>query len=125
MKYPGSCHCGAIRFEVNAPEKLECLECNCSICAKVGYLHLVVPKSAFTLLSGEQAITTYTWNTGVAKHTFCKVCGVKPFYVPRSNPDGYSVNVRCLDPWPENLTINKFDGQNWEDNAGEIAHLSQ
>lgn len=125
MKFNGSCHCGAITFEVDAPEKPECLECNCSICSKVGYLHLVVPKSKFTLLSGEEAIATYTWNTGVAKHTFCKVCGVKPFYIPRSNPDGYSVNVRCLDPWPENLTIKKFDGQNWEENAREIAHLSQ
>ncbi len=124
MKYQGSCHCGKIQFEVEAPEALECLECNCSICSKLGYLHLVVPQSRFRLLSGEDAIATYTWNTGVAKHTFCKYCGVKPFYVPRSNPDGYSVNVRSLDPWPENLIIKKFDGQNWEQNAGKISHLS-
>src|SRR3989344_2965363 len=98
MKYTGSCHCGAIRFDVEARE------CNCSMCSRVGFLHLIVPKSKLTLLQGREHITTYTFNTGVAKHTFCRTCGIKPFYVPRSNPDGYSVNVRCLDPPPAKLT---------------------
>lgn len=125
MKYQGSCHCGAIRFEVEAPEHVYASECNCSMCSKAGYIHLIVPKSRFTLLEGEDDITTYTFNTGVAKHTFCKTCGIKPFYIPRSNPDGYSVNVRCLDPQPQKLTIEQFDGRHWEQHAHEVAHLSQ
>ncbi|OGI61475.1 MAG: aldehyde-activating protein [Candidatus Muproteobacteria bacterium RBG_16_60_9] len=125
MKYPGSCHCGAIRFDVEAPEHIEASECNCSMCSRVGFLHLIVPKSKLTLLQGREHITTYTFNTGVAKHTFCKICGIKPFYVPRSNPDGYSVNVRCLDPPPANLTIKPFDGKNWEQHADALAHLSR
>lgn len=125
MIYAGGCHCGAIRFEVEAPEHIEASECNCSMCSKAGYLHLIVPKSRFKLLHGAEHITTYTFNTGVAKHTFCKVCGIKPFYVPRSNPDGYSVNVRYLEPPPARLTITPFDGRNWERHAHTVAHLSK
>ena len=125
MIYTGSCHCKAIRFEVEAPNSIEVEDCNCSICSKFGYLHLIVPKSKFTLLSGEEKLTTYTFNTGVAKHTFCSVCGAKPFYVARSNPDGIDVNLRCLDTQPQNVTIVPFDGQNWEDNAASLAHKSQ
>lgn len=125
MKYHGSCHCGALQFEVEAPEHIEASECNCSICSKSGYLHLIVPRSKFKLLRGAEHITTYTFNTGVAKHTFCKICGIKPFYVPRSNPDGYSVNVRCLEPQPARLTVTPFDGRNWEQHAHTVAHLSK
>ena len=125
MIHQGSCHCGAIAFEVEAPDVPDCTQCNCSICSKAGFLHLIVPQSKFRLLRGEEAITTYTWGTGVAKHTFCKVCGIKPFYTPRSNPDGVDVNVRCLDPVPTHLNISAFDGQNWEAHAHEIAHLSR
>ena len=125
MKYTGGCHCGAVRFEVEAPEHIEASECNCSICSKSGYLHLIVPTSRFKLVRGAEQLTTYTFNTGIAKHTFCKICGIKPFYVPRSNPDGYSVNVRCLDPQPVKLTIEPFDGRNWEQHAHAVAHLSK
>jgi len=125
MKYQGSCHCGGIRFEVEAPDDLQVEECNCSICAKSGFLHLIVPKSKFRLLSPEDNIVTYTFNTGAAKHTFCKTCGIKPFYVPRSNPDGYDINVRCLDTKPRSITIEQFDGQNWENHAHKLAHKSQ
>lgn len=125
MRYEGGCHCGAIAFEIDAPEVIECTDCNCSICAKAGFLHLILPKSKFKLVAGEDSITTYTFNTGVAKHTFCKICGVKPFYIPRSNPDGIDINVRCLNPIPGNLKIEKFDGQNWEQHAHKVAHLSQ
>jgi len=90
-----------------------------------GYIHLIVSKSAFRLLQGKDSLTTYTFNTGVAQHYFCRVCGIKPFYIPRSNPDGYAVNVRCLDPQPDNITIKEFDGQNWEAHAGELRHLSK
>ena len=124
MLYRGSCHCGAVSFEVEAPEEIVAHECNCSICAKAGFLHLIVPKRDFELLTGADAITTYTFNSGVARHTFCKVCGVKAFYAPRSNPDGVDVNVRCLDTVPASLTIEPFDGRNWEQNAGSLKHLS-
>lgn len=125
MLYQGRCHCGALQFEVEAAEDLALHECNCSMCSKVGYLHLIVPRAKFRLLSGQDNITTYTFNTGVAKHTFCQTCGVKPFYTPRSNPHGVSVNFRCLSTQPHSYTIEPFDGQNWEANAATLAHLSQ
>jgi len=113
--HTGGCHCGRVRFEVTAPAAISVAECNCSICAKSAYLHLVVPKSRFRLLQGEESITTYTFNTGVAKHYFCKVCGIKSFYVPRSDPDGISVNARCLDPGTvTRMDVRPFDGRNWE-----------
>jgi hypothetical protein len=125
MKYSGSCHCGAVRFEIEAPDVLEAERCNCSICTKSGYLHLILPLARFRLVAGEDAITTYTFNTGVAKHTFCRVCGVKPFYTPRSNPDGIDINVNCLDTPPAELTIVEFDGRNWERNAHPLVHKSR
>ena len=125
MKYQGSCHCKSIRFEVEAPESVEVEDCNCSICSKSGYLHLIVPRDQFTLLSGEQELSTYTFNTHVAKHHFCRHCGIKPFYVPRSNPDGIDVNVNCLDTRPAQVRITPFDGQHWEANAAALAHKSR
>ena len=125
MLYRGACHCGSVVFEVEAPERVECAECNCSICSKSGNLHLIVPKSRFKLLRGESVLTTYTFNTGVARHLFCKTCGIKAFYIPRSNPDGFSVNVHCLEPPPREVVIEKFDGQNWEKHAHTLTHLSQ
>ena len=124
MKYRGSCHCGAIQFEIEAPNEIEVEDCNCTICAKTGFLHLILPLNKFELLSGQDAITTYTFNTGVAKHTFCKKCGVKPFYTPRSNPDGIDINVRCLDTRPDKINVVVFDGQNWEEHAHKVAHKS-
>ena len=125
MIYKGSCHCGAVQFEVDAPETITCQDCNCSICSKSGYLHLIVPKSRFKLLHGEGNLTTYTFDTGEAKHKFCKTCGIKSFYIPRSNPDGYDINVRCLDPQPHELTVEEFDGKNWELHAHKLSHLSE
>lgn len=99
--------------------------CNCSICAKTGFLHLIVPRADFRLISGAEQLATYTFNTGVARHLFCNVCGVKSFYVPRSNPDGYSINLRCLDPGTfEHVTYENFDGQHWEQHGAGLAHLS-
>jgi hypothetical protein len=97
VAHQGSCHCGAVRFEVDAPARLKVLECNCSICRMTGFLHLIVPRSRFRLTSGADMLCEYRFNTGTARHLFCRACGVKSFYVPRSNPDGYSVNARCLD----------------------------
>lgn len=126
ITHAGGCHCGRVRFEVMAPAEVEASECNCSICGKSGFLHLIVPKSRFRLLQGEDDLATYTFNTGIAKHLFCKICGIKSFYVPRSNPDGFSVNVRCLDPGSvKKLCIIPFDGQNWERHGEELADLSR
>jgi hypothetical protein len=125
MIYKGGCHCGAVRFEVDAPEVVRCQECNCSICSKSGYLHLIVPRSKFNLLQGQENLSTYTFGTGVARHMFCKTCGIKSFYVPRSNPDGYDINVRCLDTQPRKVVVEPFDGKNWELNAHALAHLSK
>ena len=123
--HTGGCHCGAVRFEIEAPAEISASDCNCSICAKAGFLHLFVSRSNFVLLSGENDFTTYTFNTGVAKHMFCRHCGVKSFYVPRSHPDGYSVNVRCLDPETiDSIDITPFDGRNWEQNISELSPIS-
>lgn len=125
MIYNGSCHCGAVRFEVDAPEVLEADRCNCSICRKSGFLHLIVPLERFRMLQGSEALETYTFHTGVARHTFCRTCGIKPFYTPRSNPDGIDVNVNCLDTDPQRVEITEFDGRNWEQHAHRLAHKSR
>ncbi|MDO8290955.1 MAG: GFA family protein [Parvibaculum sp.] len=125
-KHQGQCHCGAVRFEVETMHDVVIDDCNCSVCTKTGFLHLIVPASRFHILQGEDQLTTYTFNTGVAKHLFCKICGVKPFYVPRSNPDGWSVNFRCLNRDEFGVVdIRPFDGQNWEANAGVLSDLSK
>jgi len=123
--HTGGCHCATVRFEVRAPAVLEVHDCNCSICARTGFLHLIVPADRFRLLRGEEALTEYRFNTGVARHLFCSVCGVKSFYVPRSNPDGFSVNFRCLDPGTvRDYAVIPFDGQNWEQFAHRLADLT-
>lgn len=120
----GGCHCGRVRFEVQAPTDLKLSECNCSICGMLGYRHLIVPRSDFKLLRGEVELTTYVFNTGVAQHFFCRHCGVKSFYVPRSHPDGISVNARCLEPGTiRSVILELFDGQHWEDHRHELAPL--
>src|SRR5574339_591834 len=124
VTHRGGCHCGAVAFEVDAPARLVVQECNCSICAASGFWHLIVPAARFRLLRGRDALSEYTFGTGVARHLFCRTCGVKSFYVPRSNPDGYSVNARCLEPRTiAKLRITPFDGRNWERHAAELAHL--
>ena len=125
MIFSGGCHCGAVRFEVEAKATAEVHECNCSIFCKSGYLHLIVPGSAFNLLAGRDNLNEYTFNSGTAKHLFCRTCGVKSFYIPRSNPDGISVNVRCLEPQPDTFQIVPFDGRNWERHADKLRHLSR
>jgi hypothetical protein len=115
----GGCHCGRVRFKVTA-DLDRVTYCNCSICSKKGFLHLIVPPEQFELLSGNDELATYTFNTGVAKHTFCKTCGIHAFYVPRSDPDKIDVNVRCIDDIDLSaLSIKRFDGRNWEQAMGE------
>ena len=110
----GSCHCGRVRFRVTADLDTVTV-CNCSICTKKGILHLIVPPERFELLSGADDLATYRFNTGTARHTFCKVCGIHPFYVPRSDPDKIDVNVRCIDDIDLTaLSPKPFDGRNWE-----------
>ena len=126
VTHKGGCHCGDVDFEVSAPPGLRVQECNCSICRMTGFLHLIVPASRFRLVTGADALTTYAFNTGTARHMFCRRCGIKSFYVPRSNPDGFSINARCLDPATiERLDIEPFDGQNWEASADALRELSR
>ncbi len=115
VTHRGGCHCGKVRFEVRAPAQIVVSQCNCSICSKSGYLGLIVPKESFTLLEGDEAVTEYRFNTGAATHTFCKHCGIKSFYYPRSHPDGVNVNARCLETdTVVAMQIRPVDGQNWE-----------
>jgi hypothetical protein len=126
VTHRGGCHCGAVAFEVDAPARLEVQHCNCSVCSMTAFLHLIVPASRFRLLRSTEALETYSFNTGTAQHLFCRRCGIKSFYVPRSNPDGFSVNVRCLDHVTiENVEVTDFDGRNWEQSAASLAHLSR
>ena len=123
--HTGGCHCGRVRFEVDAPAHIEATDCNCSICSKSGFLHLFVSRDEFRLLQGGDSLTTYTFNTGVAKHLFCRHCGVKSYYIPRSHPDGVSVNVRCLDAdTVAAVNVTPFDGQRWEQNVSKLSPIS-
>ena len=125
VRHTGACHCGRVRFEIDAPAEIDAVECNCSICSKSAFLHLIVPQSRFRLLQGSDDLTIYKFNTGVAQHLFCKTCGIKAFYIPRSNPDGYSVNVRCLEPATiRQVHVSGFDGKNWEQHGPDLARLS-
>jgi len=122
----GGCHCGAVRFEVALPHRVEAQSCNCSICAMTGFIHVIVPESGFRLAKGADRLTDYTFNTETAHHLFCAVCGIKSFYRPRSNPDGWSVNARCLDEAGDlEIAIAPFDGRNWEQHGPDLAHLSK
>ncbi len=122
----GGCHCGRVRFRVRAPRAVTALECDCSICRMTGFLHLIVPRSRFELECSEDALVEYRFNTGVARHRFCGHCGIKSFYVPRSNPDGIDVNVRCLDAGQHlRVQIEAFAGSQWEQHAASLSHLTK
>ena len=125
LLHQGGCHCGRVRFRAQGPARLEVLDCNCSMCRMTGFLHWIVPAARFELLTPWSEIATYTFNTGIARHLFCRHCGIKSFYVPRSNPDVYDINVRCLDDEPRrSLCVTPFDGQQWEANGATLRHLS-
>jgi hypothetical protein len=126
VTHRGGCHCGAVAFEVDAPARLTVSDCSCSICRMSGYLHLIVPRSRFRLQRGAEELTEYRFNTGTARHLFCRRCGIKAFYVPRSNPDGYSVNARCLERATiEALEIERFDDDDREAAEAKIRDLSR
>jgi hypothetical protein len=121
MKIEGGCHCGAVRFAAEVPEAVEVIDCNCSVCAKTGYRHLLVPHGDFTLLGGETALVSYRFGTGAAEHLFCGACGVKSFYQPRSHPDAWSLNLNTLDDASGlKITARAFDGRNWEQAAASL-----
>jgi len=118
----GGCHCGRVKLEIRIPESITVHQCNCSICQKSGYLHLIVATNQFRLLGGEESLTEYRFHSGVARHLFCKYCGIKSFYVPRSHPDSFSVNLNCVELTDDiNVTVEAFDGRNWSKNRGRLA----
>ena len=115
-----------MRFEVDAPARIEALDCNCSICRMTGFLHLIVPASRFRLVAGAEALSEYTFNTGAAKHRFCRHCGIKAFYIPRSHPDGVDVNVRCVDDGTiTGIDVVPFDDNDREAQTAALAHLGR
>jgi len=117
----GGCHCGRVKYEINIPEKILVNRCSCSICQKSGYLHLIVPANRFKLICGEEDLLEYRFHTGVARHLFCSVCGIKSFYVPRSHPESFSVNLNCIDlPDEVDVTVEEFDGRNWSKNRKNL-----
>lgn len=126
VKHSGGCHCGRVRFEITAPADILVSQCNCSICSKSGYLGLPVARSRFKLLQGEDCLSTYTFNTGVARHLFCRYCGIKSFYVPRSHPHGFNVNARCIDAGSiRSMTIRPFNGREWEQNTAAFLPMEE
>ena len=117
----GGCHCGRVKYEIKIPEKILVNRCSCSICQKSGYLHLIVSENRFKLICGEEDLLEYRFHTGVARHLFCRVCGIKSFYVPRSHPESFSVNLNCIDlPDEIDVTIKEFDGRNWSKNRKNL-----
>lgn len=115
-----SCHCGAVQVHFEAPKAVKVTLCNCSMCRRTGHKHVFIPQNEATLI-GEENLSLYTFGSGAAKHYFCKICGTRPFYIPRSHPDTYSVNLRCI----ENDTLSasetiEFDGQNWDQNIAGL-----
>ncbi len=115
MKTSGGCHCGVVRFTASLPEPpVPALDCNCSICRRTGFLHVMVAHGKFTLERGADALTRYRFGTGAAEHLFCRHCGVKSFYQPRSHPGAWSLNAHCFDG-PVELAIEPFDGRDWDE----------
>lgn len=116
-----ACHCGSVRLRVRVPERVIVRRCNCSICTRTGYLHLFVDRSDLEWVAGEDELTEYRFNTGQARHLFCRICGIKPCYVPRSHPEGYSVNFNCLQlDETISVRIEDFDGKHWRQNVASI-----
>ncbi|XP_028410369.1 centromere protein V-like [Dendronephthya gigantea] len=115
--FHGGCHCGKVRYQVSTAPVVDVYNCSCSICRKKQNQHFIVPDASFKLLQGEDNLTCYTFNQHIAKHLFCKTCGVQSFYKPRSNPNGYGIMPHCIDEDGPVLKTNVkyFDGKNWEE----------
>ncbi len=109
--YRGACHCGAVQFQIDS-EITDIYTCDCSLCAKKNALMTTVPEDKFTLLSGEDVLSLYQWNTKIARHYFCSVCGIYPFHRKRSMPDHYGINVRCLEGFDASASpVRRADGK--------------
>lgn len=120
-EFSGGCHCGAIRFHFLAKGRLQVVNCNCSICRMVCYQHVFVPHDELVLEHDPALLAEYTFNTGTARHWFCRQCGIKSYYQPRSHPGHYSVNLRCLDGYPGlEADYSDFDGSDWEGNIDAL-----
>jgi hypothetical protein len=113
MKYNGSCHCGKVAFEVEG-ELTSALACNCSICQRKGSLLWFLPRSSFTLLSPDDAASTYLFNKHLIRHRFCPTCGIHP-YAEGTDPQGNAmaaVNVRCLEGIElDKVQVHHYDGR--------------
>jgi hypothetical protein len=94
--WSGSCHCGAVRFRVEA-EIEELTRCDCSLCRRKGAMMAKVPGSGLTILEGEAELTLYQWNHRIARHYFCRHCGIYTFHCKRADPSSYGVNVGRLE----------------------------
>ncbi|KAJ6421130.1 hypothetical protein OIU84_028500 [Salix udensis] len=128
VMHHGGCHCRRVRWRFQAPSSVVAWNCNCSVCSMRGIIQFVVPSEKFELLGdSKECLTTYTFGTHTAKHTFCKFCGITSFYVSRAFPDGISISFRCVDPGTLTLDeIKDFDGRNWESSyEQEFAPRSQ
>lgn len=110
--YQGSCHCGAVRFEVTMPAPEKAFACNCSICSRAGWLLAFVPPEAFRLVSGADAITDYQFGKRTIHHGFCRTCGVRPFSRSGAGAEpGVAVNLRCVAGIDAaRLPVETFDG---------------
>ncbi|CAL5203221.1 unnamed protein product [Lathyrus oleraceus] len=127
VMHTGGCHCKSVRWKVVAPSSVVVWDCNCSICYMRDNSNFTVPADKFELL-GDSAkfLTTYTFGTHTAKHTFCKICGITSFYYPRSNPDGVAVTISCVDNGTMKINeIKNFDGKNWERSYNETGIASR
>lgn len=122
--HKGGCHCGSVRFEVQAPPVLAVIDCNCSICVKKQNRHFIVSHDSFKLIKGHDSMKTYSFGSHQAKHYFCVKCGVQSFYIPRSNPDGYGIAAHCLDEGTvKKVKVEKFNGKQWEEGIKKSAHI--
>ncbi|XP_016903270.2 uncharacterized protein LOC103502595 isoform X1 [Cucumis melo] len=112
----GGCHCKKVRWRVEAPASVVAWDCNCSNCFMRANTHFIVPLERFKLLGdSSNFVSTYTFGSHTAKHTFCKNCGITSFYRPRSNPDGVAITFKCVDPGTlTHVEVRQFDGSNWE-----------
>lgn len=120
MRLEGGCHCRAVRFVAKVEQgPVRALHCNCSICTMTQFLHIIVPHENVELSTEEGALTSYRFGTRSADHLFCRHCGIKSFYQPRSHPESWSINANCLDE-PVELEIEEFDGKNWERSRGML-----
>ena len=111
IRYTGGCHCGEVKFSFISDNAVEIWKCNCSICSLIDYEHLFIPHEDFTLLSAQENLTAYSFGTHYANHYFCKTCGIKSFYQPRSHPEAYSVNLKCVTNPPRVERVVEIDGK--------------